>query len=202
VGTEDDLTHADLIVEDISRVVDLVTPPEEEARGREWHSVQVRVVGYTQHGIKISKNNTHFLLPLEQAPSPFLLANRGKVSTLAQSEGREAAIKAMLARVGWDRGWLKPVGNDIKIERSSLPIFFHTFYITCPVWSLPVMFPSLSCFVPFYVPFPLSSMSFILHALYVPLGKISQPMPVWYFFIPFSVNKYMVVNVKRRRKAL
>ncbi len=45
MGTEDDLTHADLIVEDISRVVDLVTPPEEEARGREWHSVQVRVSG-------------------------------------------------------------------------------------------------------------------------------------------------------------
>jgi hypothetical protein len=56
VGTEDDLTHADLIVEDISRVVDLVTPPEEEARGREWHSVQVRVVGYTQHGIRISED--------------------------------------------------------------------------------------------------------------------------------------------------
>jgi hypothetical protein len=39
-------------MEDISRVVDLVTPPEEEARGREWHSVQVR---YSQHGIRISK---------------------------------------------------------------------------------------------------------------------------------------------------
>jgi hypothetical protein len=40
VGREEDLTHADLIVEDISRVVDLVTPPE-DCRGREWHSVQV-----------------------------------------------------------------------------------------------------------------------------------------------------------------
>jgi hypothetical protein len=58
VGTEDDLTHADLIVEDISRVVDLVTPPEEEARGREWHSVQVR---YTQHGIRISKDHPTLL---------------------------------------------------------------------------------------------------------------------------------------------
>lgn len=44
VGTEDDLTHADLIVEDISRVVDLVTPSE-ECRGREWHSVQVTARG-------------------------------------------------------------------------------------------------------------------------------------------------------------
>ena len=41
VGTQDDLTHADLIVEDISRVVDLVTPSE-DCRGRDWHSVQVR----------------------------------------------------------------------------------------------------------------------------------------------------------------
>ena len=58
MGTEDDLTHADLIVEDISRVVDLVTPPEEEARGREWHSVQVMYkCWYTQHGIRISKDH-------------------------------------------------------------------------------------------------------------------------------------------------
>jgi hypothetical protein len=41
VGTEDDLTHADLIVEDIAKVVDLVTP-QEDSRGREWHSVQVK----------------------------------------------------------------------------------------------------------------------------------------------------------------
>jgi len=39
VGTEADLTHADLIVDNITQVVDLITPTAESSRG--WHSVQV-----------------------------------------------------------------------------------------------------------------------------------------------------------------
>ena len=42
VGTEADLTHADLIVDDVTQVVDLITPSEEKTR--EWHSVQVHII--------------------------------------------------------------------------------------------------------------------------------------------------------------
>jgi len=39
VGSEKDLTHADLIVDDVTQVVDLITPREQTQR--EYHSVQV-----------------------------------------------------------------------------------------------------------------------------------------------------------------
>merc|ERR1719209_2080903 len=39
VGSEADLTHADLIVDDVTQVVDLITPSENS--NRDWHSVQV-----------------------------------------------------------------------------------------------------------------------------------------------------------------
>jgi len=39
VGSEADLTHADLIVDDVTQVVDLITPSE--TSNRDWHSVQV-----------------------------------------------------------------------------------------------------------------------------------------------------------------
>ena len=40
VGTEADLTHADLIVDDVTQVVELITPSQDN-KAREWHSVQV-----------------------------------------------------------------------------------------------------------------------------------------------------------------
>lgn len=43
VGTEADLVHADLIVDDVTQVVELITPSGEKAR--EWHSVQVTARG-------------------------------------------------------------------------------------------------------------------------------------------------------------
>jgi len=44
VGTESDLTHADLIVDDVTQVVDLITPSIESSR-TECHSVQVTARG-------------------------------------------------------------------------------------------------------------------------------------------------------------
>jgi len=44
IGTESDLTHADVIVDDVTQVVDLITPVE-PGKTREWHSVQVTARG-------------------------------------------------------------------------------------------------------------------------------------------------------------
>jgi len=44
VGTEADLTHADLIVDDVTQVVELITPSQDN-KAREWHSVQVTARG-------------------------------------------------------------------------------------------------------------------------------------------------------------
>lgn len=55
VGTEADLTHADLIVDDVTQVVDLITPAGETERG--WHSVQVTARGL----YKIAERSTLLL---------------------------------------------------------------------------------------------------------------------------------------------
>jgi len=43
IGTQADLIHADIIVEDVTKVVDLITPVMNE--NKQWHSVQVTTQG-------------------------------------------------------------------------------------------------------------------------------------------------------------
>ncbi len=147
-------------MEDISRVVDLVTPPEEEARGREWHSVQVRYRGAgAQHGIRISKVQHTFFCRWNMAPSPFLLANRGKASTLAQSEGREVAIKAVLA--GGGTGFVRSQLEMISKQRDLIYLYFMPFMFHALICSMSFYGPCHFMFRALYVPFPLSSMLFM-----------------------------------------
>jgi hypothetical protein len=104
-------------------------------------------VGYTQHGIRISKEHPTLFAVV------FLLATRGKASTLAQSEGREVAIIAMLASVGRE------------VVRSHFSAILFTYFVPCTVYSMPFYVSCSLCSVPFSGPCLLCSVPLMFHAL-------------------------------------